>query len=206
MRKSFVISNVRTIFSIAKPIVVFEVQGGDAIVRNPKQALIDLQNSGRALSINPVEFAHGIEAVSQDTKAKFITALLDTVGAVVSGDITPVKKGDTYVANEYSSVITDSSHPLFNKVKVGDVVTVEADSSPRVEGFLSIPLLEQDKMRRDLTAAMADKMLVMFGFGQQVPQASAPVAYANPLEEQAPAMPTATEAEAFGQAKATTTK
>lgn len=56
MRKSGVISNVRTIFNIAKPIVVFELHGQEAIVRNPKQALIDLQNSGRALDINAKEF------------------------------------------------------------------------------------------------------------------------------------------------------
>ena len=50
MRKSLVIQAVRPIFNIERPVVVFEVLGHEAIVRNPKQALIDLQNSGRALS------------------------------------------------------------------------------------------------------------------------------------------------------------
>lgn len=201
MRKSLVISNVRTIFSIAKPIVVFEVLGHEAIVRNPKQALIDLQNSGRALDINVNEFANGIENVSQGTKAKFITALFDTVGATLSGDITPVKKGDTYVANEFSSCIVDKTHSLYNKVKIGDVVTITEDSSPRVEGFLSIALTEQEKMRRDLTSAMADKMLQAFGFGMNVPQATAPQAIGNPLEDEVvPAQPSAV-AEALGSDK-----
>ena len=198
MRKSLVISNVKTIFNIAKPIVVLEVVGHEAIVRNPKQALIDLQNSGRALDINPNEFANGIEGVSQATRAKFVQALFDTVGATLTGDITPVKKGDTYVANEFSSCITDKAHPLYNKVKIGDVVTITEDSSPRVEGFLSIALTEQEKMRRDLSNAMADKMLVMFGFGQQVPQATAPQAIGNPLEEEE-VVPTATADEALGK-------
>jgi hypothetical protein len=202
MRKSFVISNVRTIFNIAKPIVVFEVVGGEAIVRNPKQALIDLQNSGRALNVNQLEFANGIEGVSQDTRAKFISALLDTVGATLSGDITPVRKGDTYEANEYSSVITDKNHALYGKVKVGDTVTVAEDGSPRVEGFLSILLTESEKMRREVSGTIAQAMLAMYGFGQAVPQASAPTTYGNPLEEEAPAVPTATEDEAFGTRKA----
>ena len=198
MRKSGVISNVRTIFNIAKPIVVFELHGQEAIVRNPKQALIDLQNSGRALDINANEFANGLENVSQGTKAKFITALFDVVGATLSGDITPVRKGDTYVATEFSACITDKNHAQFGKVKVGDTVTILEDSSPRVEGFLSIPLLEQDKLRRDLTSAMAEKMMNMFGFGANVPQASAPVAYGNPVDDAQAVVPTATEAEAFG--------
>lgn len=198
MRKSGVISNVRTIFNIAKPIVVLELHGQEAIVRNPKQALIDLQNSGRALDINANEFANGLENVSQGTKAKFITALFDVVGATLSGDITPVRKGDTYVATEFSACITDKNHALYGKVKVGDTVTILEDSSPRVEGFLSIPLLEQDKLRRDLTSAMAEKMMNMFGFGANVPQASAPVAYGNPFDDAQAVVPTATEAEAFG--------
>lgn len=198
MRKSGVISNVRTIFNIAKPIVVFELHGQEAIVRNPKQALIDLQNSGRALDINANEFANGLESVSQGTRAKFITALFDTIGAVVSGDITPIKKGDTYVATEFSACIVDKNHALFGKVKVGETVTITEDSSPRVEGFLTIALTEQEKMRRDLTSAMADKMMNMFGFGANVPQASAPVVHANPFDDAQADVPSATANEAFG--------
>ena len=199
MRKSLVISNVKTIFNIAKPIVVIEVLGHEAIVRNPKQALIDLQNSGRALDINVNEFANGIEYVSQGTRAKFINALFDIVGATLTGDITPVKKGDTYVANEFSSCITDKAHPLYNKVKIGDTVTITEDSSPRVEGFLSIPRTQAELMRRDASAIMAEQMLAMFGFGQQVPQATAPQAIGNPLEEEE-VVPTATADEALGKA------
>lgn len=199
MRKSLVISNVKTIFNIAKPIVVIEVLGHEAIVRNPKQALIDLQNSGRALDINVNEFANGIEYVNQGTRAKFINALFDIVGATLTGDITPVKKGDTYVANEYSSCITDKTHPLYNKVKIGDTVTITEDSSPRVEGFLSIPRTQAELMRRDASAIMAEQMLAMFGFGQQVPQATAPQAIGNPLEEEE-VVPTATADEALGKA------
>lgn len=198
MRKSGVISNVRTIFNIAKPIVVFELHGQEAIVRNPKQALIDLQNSGRALDINAKEFEGGLEYVSQGTRAKFITALFNTIGATLSGDITPIKKGDTYVATEFSACITDKNHALYGKVKVGDTVTILEDSSPRVEGFLSIPRTQAELMRTEASAIMAEQMMNMFGFTANVPQASAPVAYGNPFEDTEAVVPTATEAEAFG--------
>ena len=75
MRKSLVIQAVRPIFNIERPVVVFEVLGHEAIVRNPKQALIDLQNSGRALDVNINEFAGGIETVSPATRALFVQAL-----------------------------------------------------------------------------------------------------------------------------------
>lgn len=188
--KTLLITNVRTIFSITKPIVVFDVAEGESIVRNPKQALIDLQNSGRALKLRPNALANGIESLNATDRETFIESLMDCVGATLTGDITPVKKGDTYVANEYSSVITDKNHKLYGKVKLGEVVTVEEDSSPRVEGFLSIPLSTMEKQVRANAREMASLMAGMFGFN--APVAQAPTQAQTPFE-----LPTETPANAF---------
>lgn len=205
--KTLQITNVRTIFTgtsrvtgqSIKPIVIFDVQDGDSIVRNPKQALLDLQNSGRALKLRPNALANGVESLNAIDRETFMECLMDCVGATLTGDITPVKKGDTYVANEYSSCITDKNHKLFNKAKIGDVITVEEDSSPRVEGFLSIPLTQAEKLNRGISREVAGLMSAMFGFS--APVAQAPTQAQTPFE-----LPAETPANAFeegvGTAKA----
>lgn len=168
MKNSFVITAVRPIFNIDKPIVVFEGQGGEAIVRNPKQALTDLQNSGRALDINAKEFARGLENVNSNTRANFISALFDCDNASLSGDMTHTKAGDTYVLRAGHPALTDPSHAYFGKVKEGDSLKAEKDGT-WVEGFLTIPLTEQDKMRRDVSGYVGKAMLAMYGIGGGVP-------------------------------------
>lgn len=195
--KTLTITNVRTIFSIAKPIIVFDVAEGESIVRNPKQALIDLQNSGRALKLRPNALANGVESLNAIDRETFIECLMDCVGATLTGDITPVKKGDTYVANEYSSCITDKNHKLFNKAKIGDVITVEEDSSPRVEGFLSIPLTQAEKLNRGISREVAGLMSAMFGF-------SAPVAQASTQAQTPFELPAETPTNAFEEGVGTT--
>lgn len=167
MRKSLKITNVRNIFTIEKPIVVFEVENHEALVRNPKQALIDLQNSGRALSISPNALDNGIEGVSQKVKAEFIEALLDTVGAEVTGEISRTKAGDKYTPNETHPIFTDKKHPKFNTIKLGDSLVAEKDSV-WVEGFLSIFLTEKEKFRREASKEYAKAMMAMMGIDAPV--------------------------------------
>lgn len=197
MRKSFQITNVRVILNIDKPIVIFEVAGGDAIVRNPKQALTDLQNSGRALDIDAKEFVSGIENVSLETKAKFQTAVLDTIGAVLSGEITTYKAGDEYTITGSHPALKDVNHPLFGQVKEGDKQKAEKDGV-WIEGFLSIPLTEQEKMRRDVSGNISKALMALYGFGNAVAIPTA-VVPETPFEEPKPSLPTQTQAEAFGE-------
>lgn len=200
MKKSFQIANVRPIFNIDKPIVVLELVGGEAIVRNPKQALTDLQNSGRALDLNPKAFAGGIEGVDANTKAKFISALFDCQGATVTGDITQVKAGDNYVIRAGHPALTDSTHAAYGKVKEGDSLKAEKDGV-WVDGFLSLPLTEQEKMRRDVSGNISSALMAMYGFGgaPAVQATAQPVYDDNSDLPQTPAVATAEEA--FGKTK-----
>ena len=199
MRKSLAITGVRTIFQIDKPIVVFEVAGHEAIVRNPKQALIDLQNSGRALEINTREFDGGVENLSGVTKTVFTQALLDCIGATITGEISLTKAGEKYTPNETHPVFTDKNHPFFNKIKLGETLIAEKDSV-WVEGFLSIPLTESEKMRRDVAGNISKAMMAMYGLGTPVAQPRVVNAVSDTeYLEQEGLIPTATQEEAFGK-------
>lgn len=198
MKKSFQIANVRPILNIDKPIVVFELTDGNAIVRNPKQALTDLQNSGRALGINPRAFANGVEGADAKAKEDFISALFDCNNAVGTGDITNTKAGDKYVVRAGHPALTDASHAQYGKVKEGESLVAEKDGV-WVEGFLSIPLTEQEKMRRDVSGTFASALMAMYGFngGAQVAQ-SAPASLEASYSE-VNDLPQATTEEAFGK-------
>lgn len=204
MKKSLQIVGVRTIFNIDKPIVVFEVAGHEAIVRNPKQALTDLQNSGRALDINANALTNSIEGLDPSTKASFVQALLDCIGAVLAGDIQSFSIGDEYAIREGHPAVTNQAHPMFGKVKIGDKLKAETNGV-WVEGFLSIPLTEQEKMRRDISGNISKAIMQMYGFGATVP---APVAvpqgnaFGAEEPEVAGAIPSATADEAFGTSTA----
>lgn len=193
--KSFKIVAVRPILGIDKPIIVLEVQGGQAIVRNPKQALTDLQNSGLALDIDAKEFAYGIERVSQYTKAEFLEGLYDLVGDTVTGDITDVKAGDSYVVTGNHPALVDPNHPFYNKVKDGETLKAEKDGQ-WVTGFLSFsPSMEKRMMKSD-SREYAKLRMKQFGFSNAV---SAPVATATVTEDipETQELPTASAEEAF---------
>lgn len=179
MNKTLTITNVRTIFSIAKPIVVFEVEGHDDIVRNPKQALIDMQNSGRALGINPNEFNSGVEGLSGETRADFITALLGCNGAKLTGDISALKAGDAYVITKGHPALEDPKHKHFGEVSEGGTLKAETDSI-RVEGFLSIPLTEKELYRRDVSKDIAKMMMATLGLASQAPQPMTVIGTSDP--------------------------
>lgn len=199
--KTLKITAVRTIFATDKPVVVFQTTGGD-VVRAPKLALIDLQNSARALKLPTDCLNRGINAMHPAQREEFILALHGCVGAVLTGDITDYKAGDTYAVRAGHPALTDPKHKDFGKVKKeGDTLVAEKDGR-YVDGFLSIPLTQEELFRKETSTAMATSMLAMFGFN--APTAPTPISQQADVvdvehEEITPV--TATAQEAFGQAE-----
>lgn len=177
MQTTAFIKVVKTVFNMAKPVVVFELTNGITVFRYPKQALIDMQNSGRALDIHPTALDRGLNGLNAVDRQNYITALLDCTNAQLTGDIITYKAGDEYEITAQHPSITDRTHPDFGKVKVGDKKQAEKDGN-RVEGFLFIPLTEAEKMRRSVSVNIAQAMMQMYGLGS-VP---APIAMHTPVE------------------------
>lgn len=208
MKKSLQITGVRTIFSIAKPIVVFEVGNHQAIVRNPKQALTDLQNSGRGLRVSANALANGVEGLNPVDREAFIEALLSCQGAVLTGDIQAYKAGDEYTVSAGHPALTNSEHPMFGKVKEGSKLKAETDGV-WIEGFLSIPVTPQERLMQNSARELAVVMAQMFGFAGNAPQGTGAVgigagnsgAFGEDTPEVEGAVPSATADEAFGTAK-----
>ena len=177
MQTTAFIKVVKTVFNMAKPVVVFELTNGITVFRYPKQALIDMQNSGRALDIHATALDRGLDGLNAVDRQNYITALLDCTNAQLTGDIITYKAGDEYEITAQHPSITDKTHPDFGKVKVGDKKQAEKDGN-RVEGFLFIPLTEAEKMRRSVSVNIAQAMMQMYGLGS-VP---APIAMHTPVE------------------------
>ena len=171
MKKSLQIVAVRPILNIDKPIIVLEVLGHEAIVRNPKQMLTDLQNSGRALDIHPKAFHNGYENADGITKGAFISACHEIQGATLTADVKAFKAGDIYELTE--------GHPLVvsGQAKVGDKQKAEKDGV-WVEGFMQIPLTADERLDNKIANKFAEAMLRLRGFG--APQTQEPVAN-NPI-------------------------
>ena len=199
MKTALQIVGVRTIFSIDKPIVVFDVVGHDSIVRNPRQAITDLQNSGRALDIDVKEFSRGIENVSQGTREKFIKALMYCNGKTLTGDIKTVKAGDEYVVTGNHPALVDPTHEAFGKVKEGGSLKATKDGV-WVEGFLTIPLTQNDELMDNVASKIANAFASAFGMSLAVPTAQV---RETPLDEDTKALPTPEATEAFAPATAT---
>ncbi len=207
MQTTAFIKVVKTVFNTTKPVVVFELTNGLTVFRYPKQALIDMQNSGRALDIHPTALDRGIDGLSPADRQNYITALLDCTNAQLTGDIISYKAGDDYEITAQHPSITDKNHTDYGKVKVGDKKQAEKDGN-RVEGFLFIPLTEAEKMRRSVSVNIAQAMMQMYGLGT----APAPMAV-QPLDttvssrlgtvedafEDLPTVPTATAEKALGK-------
>ena len=164
MKKSFVITAVRPILAIANPIVVFEVQGGAPIVRNPKQAVTDLQNSGLLLDVDYKVFADGIENVPQAIKAQFISALHECRGATIEGDITFTGAGEMYIPNDTHPIFTSKDYPGFGSIKKGGQLKAEKDTV-WVDGFCTITLTSNVTMMNKVASEVAKGFMAMYGFG-----------------------------------------
>lgn len=197
MKKSLQIVAVRPILNIDKPIVVLEVLGHEAIVRNPRQMLTDLQNSGRALDINPKAFHAGYENADGLSKATFISACHEIQGATLTADVKAFKAGDVYELTE--------GHPLVvsGQAKVGDKQKAEKDGV-WVEGFMSIPLTADERLDNKIANKFAEAMLRLRGFG--APQAQAETVVNNPIDEDFEDEGTQASKEAVGAGNTKTTK
>lgn len=177
MKKSLQIVSVRPILSIDKPIIVLEVLGHEAIVRNPRQMLTDLQNSGRALDINPKAFHNGYENADGLSKSLFISACHEVQGAVLTADVKAFKAGDVYTLTE--------GHPLVvsGQAKIGETQKAEKDGV-WVEGFMSIPLTADERLENKIANKYAEAMLRLRGltaFGQTQVQ---PEPATNPIDNE----------------------
>lgn len=145
MKTTRVITGVRVILNIEQPVVVFQLDGHADVVRNPRQALVDLQNSGR------------IADVKSTNDPRFTEELHRCVGAQLSGDLKPFKAGDKYTVTE--------GHPAIKAgtAQLGDQLVAEKDGV-WVEGFLSIPKTPAELLRQDMAREGALVMMSMFGF------------------------------------------
>ncbi len=176
MQTTAFITVVKTVFNHTKPVVVFELSNGTTLFRYPKQALIDLQNSGRALNLSPNCLDRGLSALNPYERNDFQTALIECANAQLTGDIITYKAGDEYEITAQHPSITDKSHADYGKTKIGDKKTADKDGN-RIEGFLFIPLTEAEKLRRDMSSHMAKAMMQMYGLGSApVPMAVTPIA------------------------------
>lgn len=144
------------------PINLTRIQLANAptpILRREKEFLQDLKNS---------------RLIPQDVKSIQDFRVMDAVELIedgtVIGDISFTKAGEMWTVTKDSRCITDSTHPLYNKVTVGQQLPAETDST-QVEGFLS---LRKSMATRQLQAN-ADA-LAKLQFNQMASMFGAPVA------------------------------
>lgn len=164
--KSYVITGVNKITQIEKPIIVFNVQGQKlGIARNPKQVILDLQNSLRLAS-----------DVNSINDPRFDEALRRSIGGTITGDIKFFKAGDEYLVEEGHPALTDATHEMYGKVKEGDKLNAKSDGA-WVEGFLQIVFSQQQDLNLTIASNIADSFRNMFN---NVP--ATPVAPVQPVE------------------------
>lgn len=143
------------------------------LFRSEEQFVRDLRNSG--------ELKHDDSEVS-------LKLLRNLAGSVVSGDMTPYKKGETYLLSEFSSEVTKGD------AKVGDERTYK-DDGIRTEGFNNFALNPVIIMQRDqqeiIGKQMAEMMAVSMGLsiggGQQANTNNAPALIPPADDTDAPA-------------------
>ena len=163
MKQSFKILAVETKVNGVNPVIVFELEGAQAIVRRPKQALIDLQNSGRCLNVPRTALDNGIKDMHPEHYRTFITDLKECTGAILTGDITFIKAGEKYPVRAGHPALVNPNHPAYG-VKEGDFLVAQKGTS-YVEGFLDIPLTAVERLQNKLinSSAGTNALLAMFG-------------------------------------------
>jgi len=166
IKQNLLVTGVRVIpvnSKVARPLVVFSVQGHDDIVLAPNQALIALQNSGRAVGI--------VDAMSPQAQLEYHKL----IGVVANGEFSYHKAGDTYLIDENHPAITGNTHKLSGQVKVGDKVPYEQDGF-RIEGFLAFPFTQGELNRMAIADKVAEGFLASFGISSfALPQVVNPV-------------------------------
>lgn len=175
--KTLQITAVKVIFgeNVKQPIVVFETAQGIDIARTPKQALLDLQNSGRALNLSPNMFNRGLSSVSLQDLGAFKKEIFSCQGATITGDINPFKAGDKFTYTAGHPALEDKLHPLYGKVKLGEQGTAEKDGV-WVNLFLNIPQTMMERQIEANASATATLFASMFGL---VPQSTTQVIDVN---------------------------
>lgn len=200
--KTLKITGVRTIFATDKPVVVFQTAETIDIVRAPKLALIDLQNSARALKLPKNALDRGLSEMHPAQLEVFVKELKKCVGAELVGDITTYKAGDKYAVRAGHPALTDPKHKDFGKVKKeGDTLVAEKDGV-WIEGFLDIAFTEKELFRQEMAEVGATSMLAMFGFSAQ-PEIKTISQQVEDVEHEDVTSATATTTEAFGPAQTT---
>jgi hypothetical protein len=117
-------------------LVAIRLADGNTLLRNVKQFATDLDGSHRLQGVD----TSFLTSVKHPAIAKACSKLAN---ATISGDWQPYKKGDAYTVTETMSVITDSTHPEYGKVKVGDKRIHTSDGNV-ITGFLTlVPSMEQ---------------------------------------------------------------
>lgn len=132
--------------------VIYLVGQAIPVIRRPKEFLQDLKNSdiidSTVTSINHPSVKDARKALK---------------GGRLSGDVSFLKKGDTWTVTENSRCITDSNHPEFGKRKVGDNVPATRDQSFVGEGFLDLTESMQYIQINAVAKAYAASMMDMDG-------------------------------------------
>lgn len=150
--------------NVKSPIVVLEIGSRKQnIVRTPTQFILDLKNS----HLLPNDFSGGMNS-PQVTKA-----MRKLRNGNVEANVKFWNKGDEYVADEYSSAVTDPNHELFGQVKAGDKLQHEADGSRVEDGFLYLEVSEKYMMFEEQADAAANTLAQLFSkSGAAVPSVS----------------------------------
>lgn len=174
--KTVQITNVRYIPVNAKnplPLFILDLASGQpSIVRSEAEFLTDLRNS----------YLIG-ENVRNANHPALLSVLRDLQGATVSGTILFAKKGDSWTVTENSRVITDSTHPNFGKVAVGDKLPYEKDMTLVTDGFLTIALAPHIAMMNKQAEAYGFSLASMLNtFNGTTPQSTATTTGAEPVD------------------------
>lgn len=114
----------------------------ERIARSFKQILLDLHNSGHALSIPDTLFDNGYDKANPQAREKVLKSLRRLIGKTGFADISIREIGDEYEATEISSKVVNG------EAKVGDTLKVEKRHAVINDGFITFsPLSLQEEMR-----------------------------------------------------------
>lgn len=116
---------------LKRPLIVYEGKTR-SFLRTIPQFIKDIEDSWLGTFPLPQDEKRHIEVLSNPALPKLMQKL---IGGTVSAHIEEWNAGDGYIVNEFSSVLKDSTHPMFNKgVKAGDTLKHEAAGFRVVNG------------------------------------------------------------------------
>lgn len=183
-KQTYDILDVKNIDGIERPIVVLEVPNNQkgvknhdkGIARTPEQMLRDLKGS----LLLPKD-------VTSTSDQRFIDALRNCRGGKVTADVRFFKAGDKYTIEAGHPALTDTNHPLYDKVKVGDTQIAESDGA-WVEGFMTVEYSQITQMNQQVAKEIANSYTSMFAGASAAPVASVAAPIAEESEEELAAL------------------